>query len=98
MNFELPATGRDQAPAFLAAEDCRDWLVKVPLANPSQAQTIVLRQLGLLHRFDLPVAERLAILEELRGSVCKLQEDAARNFAARPLPLARPASVSGKLT
>lgn len=90
MNFELPATGRDQAPAFLAAEDCRDWLVKVPLANPSQAQTIVLRQLGLLHRFDLPVAERLAILEELRGSVCKLQEDAARNFAARPLPLAPP--------
>jgi hypothetical protein len=88
MHFELPATGRDQAPAFLAAQDCRDWLVKVPLANPSQAQAIVLRQLGLLHHFDLPVSERLAILEELRGSVCKLQEDASRGFAARPLPLA----------
>jgi hypothetical protein len=90
MHFELPATGRDQAPAFLAAQECRDWLVKVPLANPSQAQAIVLRQLGLLHHFDLPVSERLAILEELRGSVCKLQEDASRGFAARPLPLAPP--------
>ena len=90
MNFELPATGRDQAPAFLAARECRDWLVKVPLANPSQAQAIVLRQLGLLHHFDLPVAERLAILEELRGSVCRMQEDAAKGFAARPLPLAPP--------
>ena len=90
MHFELPATGRDQAPAFLAAQDCRDWLDQVPLANPSQAQVIVLRQLGLLHRFDLPVAERIAILEELRGSVCKMQEDAAKGFAARPLPLAPP--------
>jgi len=88
MNFELPATGRDQAPAFLVASECRDWLHKVPLANPSQAQAIVLRQLGLLHRFDLPVSERLAILEELRGSVSRMQEDAARGFSARPLPLA----------
>lgn len=90
MNFELPATARDQAPAFLAAQECRDWLIKVPLANPAQAQVIVLRQLGLLHRFDLPVAERLAILEELRGSVSKMQEDAAKGFAARPLPLTPP--------
>ncbi len=88
MHFELPATGRDQAPAFLAAHECRDWLQNVPLANPAQAQAIVLRQLGLLHRFDLPVAERIAILEELRGSVCRMQEDAAKGFAARPLPLA----------
>jgi hypothetical protein len=88
MNFELPATGRDQAPAFLAARECRDWLHQVPLANPTQAQAIVLRQLSLLHHFDLPVAERLAILEELRGSICRLQEDAAKAFAARPLPLA----------
>ncbi len=90
MHFELPATGRDQAPAFLAAHECRDWLQKVPLANPPQAQAIVLRQLGLLHHFDLPVAERIAILEELRGSVCRMQEDAAKGFAARPLPLAPP--------
>lgn len=88
MHFELPATGRDQAPAFLAAAECRGWLVNVPLANPSQAQAILLRQLGLLHRFDLAVAERLAILEELRGTVCKMLEDAAKGFAARPLPLA----------
>lgn len=88
MNFDLPVTGRDQAPAFLAAGECRDWLHRIPLANAPQAQAIVLRQLGLLHHFDLPVTERLAILEELRGTVCRMQEDAAKGFAARPLPLA----------
>lgn len=88
MNFELPATGNEPAPAFLAARECRDWLVKLPLANSAQVQGILLRQLGLLHHFDLPVTERLAILETLRATVCRMQEDMARGFVARPLPLA----------
>jgi hypothetical protein len=76
MNFELPATGRDQAPAFLAAEDCRDWRSGSPSIRP--AQTIVLRQQALIIR--PPVAERLAILEDC-AAVCSSGRR-ARNFAA----------------
>ena len=90
MKLELPVTGREQTPAFLTAKQCREWLVKVPLANPAQAQAILLRQLTLLHRYDMPLAERLAVLEALRRPICEMQDDAARHFAARPLPFAPP--------
>ena len=90
MNFELPSTGSERSPAFVNAIACQDWLVTVPLANAVQAQSMFLRQLNLLHRFDLPADDRLAILEALRGPVVDVQEDAAKKFAARPLPFAPP--------
>jgi len=90
MNFDLPVTGNDQSPAFRNAADCREWLIRVPLANVAQAQPILLRQLNLLHRYALPPTERLAILEALRGPVSEVQATAAGNFAGKPLPLAPP--------
>ncbi len=88
MNFDLPATGTEQSPAFVNARGCRDWLVTVPLANAVQAQLMFFRQLSLLHRFALPAADRFAILEALRGAVSGVQDDAAKKFAGKPLPLA----------
>ena len=88
MKFDLPATGSEQSPAFLDAIDCKSWLVRGPLANAAQAQPILLRQLNLLHRYALPPVARFAILEVLRGPVSDMQENAARNFAGKPLPLA----------
>jgi hypothetical protein len=90
VNFELPATGSEQSPAFRNAIECREWLGRIPLANSAQAQPILLRQLNLLHRYSLQPAERFAILDILRGPIGEVQENAARNFAAKPLPLAPP--------
>ena len=89
MNFNLPDTGNEQSPAFLNAADCANWLLRVPLANASLAQPILLRQLNLLHRYALPASERFAILEALRRPVCEVQADAAKSFASRPLPFAQ---------
>jgi hypothetical protein len=61
-----PAAGSEQKPAFLDAAECAAWLARVPLANVSLAQPILLRQLNLLHRHELPPGERFAILEALR--------------------------------
>jgi hypothetical protein len=88
VDFNLPATGTEQSPAFLNAIDCAQWLARAPLANASLAQPILLRQLGLLHHYALPPKERFAILEALRRPVCEVQDDAARTFAGRPLPFA----------
>lgn len=88
MNFDLPATGTEQSPAFLNPVACHDWLGTVPLANAIQAQSMFLRQLNLLHRFALPATERFAILEALRGAISDVQDDAAKKFAGKPLPLA----------
>lgn len=88
MNFDLPPTGTEQSPAFLNAAGCKDWLLKVPLANAVQAQSMFLRQLSLLHRYSLPAGERFAILEALRRPLSEVQEDAAAKFSAKPLPFA----------
>jgi hypothetical protein len=88
MNFDLPVTGTEQSPAFLNPIACHDWLATVPLANAVQAQSMFLRQLNLLHRFAMPATERFAVLEALRGAVIDVQDDAAKKFAGRPLPLA----------
>ena len=88
MNFELPPTGTEQPPAFTTVVACHDWLATVPMANAVQAQSMLLRQLSMLHRYSLPTAERFAILEALRGPLSDVQDDAAKKFAGKPLPLA----------
>jgi hypothetical protein len=85
-----PAAGTEQKPAFLDAAECAAWLARVPLANVSLAQPMLLRQLNLLHRHELLPGERAAILEALRRPVIEVQADAANIFAGRPLPLAPP--------
>ena len=90
IDFKLPATGSERSPAFLDAAECANWLVRVPLANVSLAQPILLRQLNLLDRQDMPPDERFAILEALRRPVIEVQADAAKVFAGRPLPLTTP--------
>ena len=87
---QAPAAGAEQAPSFIDAAECAAWLQRVPLANVSLAQPILLRQLKLLHRHDLLPGERAAILEALRRPVIAVQADAASLFAGRPLPLAPP--------
>ncbi len=88
MNFDLPATGTELSPAFVNAVSCQAWLSTVPLANSVQAQSMFLRQLNLLHRFALPPTDRFAILEALHRPLSDVQEDAAKRFAGKPLPLA----------
>jgi hypothetical protein len=88
MKFDLPATGDENRPAFADAADCKEWLNRIPLSNVGQAQPILLRQLNLMHRYALSPTERLAILEVLRGPICEVQENAAKAFAGKPLPLA----------
>ncbi|MCF8177388.1 MAG: hypothetical protein K9J74_02675 [Sulfuritalea sp.] len=88
MTFDLPATGTEPRPAFTNANECKDWLTTVPLANAVQAQAALMRQLNLLHRFSLQPNERFEILEVLAGPLIEVQEDASKKFAGKPLPFA----------
>ena len=98
MNFHLPATGKQQRPIFVSAIECQDWLVKVPLANAELVQTMVLRQLDLLHRFTLPPDERFAILEVLRSPIRDFQKRAGRIYAGKALPLLPPEQAALEIT
>jgi hypothetical protein len=90
MNLDLPATGSDQPPQFLTPDQCRTWLKSLPLSSPIQAQAQLLRQLHLLNRYALPGDTRLMLLEALREPIHFVQEESAKKFSAKPLPLAPP--------
>ncbi len=88
--FKLPPTANDHPPAFLSVLACQDWLASVPLANSGQAQVMLLRQINLLNNFRLPASERLALMELLRQTVIDVQDDVAKKFACKALPLTPP--------
>jgi hypothetical protein len=79
----------DQRPLFDSTAGCETWLATLPLTQPAQAQAQCLRQLNLLNRHPLSGEQRLAIMELLRLVLLQIQQEAARRFAHRPLPLAQ---------
>jgi cyclic-di-GMP-binding protein len=87
MTFPLPPTASDHPPVFLSTLACQDWLAGVPLANSGEAQVMLLRQLNLLNGYSIAALDRLQLLETLRPIVIDVQDDMARKFACKPLPL-----------
>jgi hypothetical protein len=83
-------TTADQQPAFVTAEECRKWMAVTPLGNAVQALAHLLRQLNLLNRHAVAPHEHLAILEVLRKPILVAQEEGARRFVGKPLPLVPP--------
>lgn len=83
-------TVSEPRPAFVTAEECRQWLMTTPLSNAVQALAQMLRQLNLLNREDVTTQERLAILELLRKRLVQAQEEGAKRFIGKPLPLVPP--------
>lgn len=90
INFDLPPTGGEQPPLFVDVPQCKDWLAKLPVSSPIQAQAQFLRQLHLLSRYTLAGTARLAILEMLRETIYFVQGESAKKYAGKPLPLAPP--------
>jgi hypothetical protein len=87
IGFSIPAINTEFVPTFVDSEGCRTWLASLPLANAVQAQTLLLRQLMILNRYGLGVAERLRILEMLRRPLISTQESCVKRYAWKPLPL-----------
>lgn len=77
-------------PAFTTAVACRQWLKDTPLGNAIQALSQILRQLNMLNRMTIDSQERLAILELLRKRLVQAQEESAKRFIGKSLPLVPP--------
>jgi len=80
----------NQRAAFANAEECRAWLTATSLGNPVQGQAQLLRQLNLLNRQSIAATERFTILELLRKLTVNVQEEVARRFMGKALPLVPP--------
>lgn len=80
----------NELPAFTTAEDCRAWLAGAPVLDAAQVQVRLLTQINRLNVTAIPAADRLDILELLRSPIHDTQEESARRFVGKPLPLAAP--------
>lgn len=90
MSFALPPTDTVHAPLFTDLEQCRNWQKTLPVMNPLQTQGQLLEQLELLNGHALAGDVRLALLEALRETIHFVQDESAKKFSGRPLPLTPP--------
>ncbi len=87
LDFELPPLDATTRPAFDTAAKARQWAQEQALANPVQVQTELQHQLDLLNRTALPVTERIGIHDALRPLLDLVQEESAKRWSGKPLPL-----------
>ena len=88
IHSQLPPPNAAERPAISNAQACRTWLAGLPLTNAPHAQAQLLQQTELLNHSALPSDQRLNILELLFDVIGSVQQECARRFVGKPLPLA----------
>src|SRR5438094_2122889 len=88
--FHPPSIKPDAAPDFTDSSGCAKWLQALPLINIASSHVRLLAQLDELNAYSIAPAERLKILELLRGPVSFVQKEYSKKFSSRPAPLAKP--------
>lgn len=85
-----PLTARypqDAALQFTTSAGCKRWIESLPQTNIQQAQQALTAQVRALAAAQLPVLERLKILESLKEATVFVQDEAAKRYVGKPLPL-----------
>ncbi len=88
MDFDLPIISGDANPEFADARSCAQWLQSLPLINVGPSHGRLLGQLEELNCFAMPAPERIKVLELLREPVLFVQNEHAKKFSAKAVPLA----------
>jgi hypothetical protein len=83
----LPETHPSAASEWKDSAACKQWLWELPLTNSGQAQQALTEELKRFLCVDMAPLERLKILEQLRDTVAGVQEECAKKYAGKPLPL-----------
>lgn len=90
LSLKSPELSQAQPPQFIDAKSCRRWLAALPLANTHLAHAEIATQLGLLNGYAIDPAERLQAMEALREPVAFLQQEMAKEYVGRAMPLDLP--------
>ncbi len=72
---------------FTAGASCKRWVESLPLTNIQQTQRALAEQMRALTAAQLPALDRLKILETMREATIFAQNEAAKRYAGKPLPL-----------
>lgn len=82
-----PSTLKSAQLQFNDGASCRRWIESLPLTNVQAAQQSLAQQIGLLRQAGIAPAEMLRIMEALREPVVYLQNELARKYTGKALPL-----------
>ncbi|MCW5604437.1 MAG: hypothetical protein KIT18_07820 [Burkholderiales bacterium] len=83
-----PLTALQQHPLqFTDSTSCRRWVESLPLTNVQHAQQVLTGQLHALEATQLPALARLEILEILKEAVAFVQNESAKRYTGKALPL-----------
>jgi hypothetical protein len=72
---------------FTDGASCKRWIESLPLTNAQGAQQALMQQIALLGRSGISPVDLLHALEALREPVAYVQNEVARKYTAKPLPL-----------
>lgn len=87
MSQPISAGHPQQLLKFTDAASCALWIDSLPLTNVEQTQQVLIDQLSALCVAQLPPVEHLGILEILKEPIAFVQDEAAKRYAGKPLPL-----------
>ncbi len=87
LTLPLEPTDDRADPIFKDAASCTAWLAQLQLTNLQLAHSRLLIQINELNRLPMRGTVRLETLEVLRETVGYVQEDLAKKFTGKPLPL-----------
>ena len=88
LSIDEPSITGAHRPIISDAKSCEQWLAALPLTNAPAAHTELQLQLDLLnHTSALSGVERLRIFEQLRESIQYVQDEVAKKYAGKPVPL-----------
>lgn len=90
MTREASRTDPEQSPGCIDATALRSWCDALPMTNTVQVQTQLLRQVRQINAHTLPATTRLHLLETLREPLYFVQEESAKRFVGKQLPLSPP--------
>lgn len=85
--LELPIPAAVAAPPFTDAASASAWLRQQPLAEPAQMQGLLHAAIQALDGSTIAAAERVQILEVLRGAAILAQSAGESRYLRKPLPL-----------
>ena len=72
---------------FTDGASCKQWIESLPLTNFQSAQNALTQQIALAREARLAPTELLHVLEALREPAAYVQNELARKYAGKPLPL-----------
>ncbi|MBI2509860.1 MAG: hypothetical protein HYV99_07825 [Betaproteobacteria bacterium] len=84
----LTSPAPEQPLEFSDGASCKHWVEQLTLTNVQLTQQVLTRQLAGLNSVPLAPLERLKILEALKEPVRFVQDESARRYTGKPLPLA----------